>query len=351
MIPLIASVSGLLLTDKEKRFFANFKPAGVAFFPRNIASKTQLQNLISEIKNAVSNAPMLFCIDQEGGRVRRLCEPNFDSYVSQYVLGKLPVEASKLHASLICADFIELGLNMNFAPVLDILHEDKSAVIGSRSFGKDEKIAASHGQVMIEEYLANGVCPCIKHLPGHGATVSDSHLSLPVINKPLQELEQDFYPFIQNANAPAGMTAHIIVADIDDQKPVTLSAKAIKKLIRDLIGFDGLLITDALEMKALQGNIADLAQDVIEAGCDLALYGGGNIQILEQIAAKIPVLQPKSYERLEKIFDNLRAKSQDNLFQNLKSKRQKYLQMTGTIEPYDDTYDMTMVLEKMKNSD
>ena len=343
MLPIIASVAGYELTDAEKYWLEKNQPAGISFFHNNIKSKKQLQQLIKQIKETTGNDKMLLYVDQEGGQVCRLVGQEFKTYAPQKRLGEISPKATHLHAGLISADFKEIGLNMNCAPVLDVLHANTSSVIGSRSFGSDKKLVAELGKEMMSTYIKNGVCPIMKHIPGHGSAVEDSHLGLPIISKSLDELETDFYPFMFNCVVPAAMTAHVVITAVDDKKPITISKNGIDTLIRGHIGFDGLLISDAMEMRSLKGTIGEKTRQVLEAGCDLALYCSGNIDELNDMAANSLPMSDKTAERLEKVYQVITKTLSDEKYDYA-----EYVALTGALQKYSKANDMTMVLENMK---
>lgn len=345
----ILSCQGTSLSDDEKRLFSRMNPLGINLFGRNISNKAQLKQLINEIKETVGREDILIAVDQEGGRVRRLAEPEFRSYTHAITLGRLPEEhaqtAAMLHARLISAELKETGFNLNYAPVLDTLYPETSAVLKSRSFGADTIVISTLGKTMVDEYIKDGICPCIKHLPGHGRAKVDPHLSLPVLEHSLSELEQDFAPFRSLNKTPAGMTAHIVIKAVDDKLPVTLSASAIQTVIREIIGFKGLLISDAIDMHALPGNIAERASAALQAGCDCICYALGNYAELKQLSSICPPLTDKALERLQPIKKIITTKI---AFPNLENYANQYKNIVGTIEPYVDGYDATEVLNKMK---
>ena len=237
----LISVAGTMLSDGERRLIEQYRPLGVSLFARNIESRSQLAELTRQIREAAEDENIIIAVDQEGGRVRRLAEPEFRPYASQYVLGKIgetygQEEAEKAvyeHVLLISKDLKDCGINMNFAPVLDLAFEETAAVLKSRCFGNE------------------------------------------ILNQPLKELEKDFFPFGKLNHAPAGMTAHVVIPETDAVNPVTQSAKGIREIIRGRIGFDGLLISDAIDMKALNGKIGEKAQTCIAAGWDAGWYCGG----------------------------------------------------------------------------
>ncbi|MBQ8677389.1 MAG: glycoside hydrolase family 3 protein [Alphaproteobacteria bacterium] len=342
MLPIVASVAGYELTDAEKYWLEKNQPVGVSFFDNNIQNKRQFKKLLNQIKEVTGNEKLLLYVDQEGGQVCRLVGRDFKTYAPQQRLGEISPKATRLHAGLISADFKELGLNMNCAPVLDILHSDTASVIGSRSFGNDKKLVAALGKEMMSTFIKNGVCPIMKHIPGHGAAVEDSHLGLPVISKNLDELETDFYPFIINRNIPAAMTAHILIEAVDDKKPITISKKGIDTLIRGHIGFDGLLISDAMEMNALKGTIGQRTRQVLEAGCDLALYCSGDINELNDMAANCLPMSDKTAERLERVYQIIqKPPAKENC------DYAEYLALAGELKAYSKHEDMTMIMENM----
>lgn len=212
---------------RKKGFFPRCNPLGVSLFGRNIASPRQLRQLVADIKTAIGRNDVLIGIDQEGGRVRRLSEPDYRTYASQYRLGQIArrfgletgEQTAAAHALLISQDLYAAGINWNYAPVIDVCHRETSAVLRSRTFGSDRKIIAALGQKMVDTYIENGICPCIKHLPGLGSSSTDPHLQMPVIALPLSKLQTDFRPFKKLRNSPAGMTAHIMLPEIDSQYP------------------------------------------------------------------------------------------------------------------------------------
>lgn len=348
----ILSFNSYSLNDDEKRLFKKFNPIGFNLFSRNIQNKLQLKKLINELKELLERDDIIFAIDQEGGRVRRLAEPEFRSYIPQYAFGNEyirsskneAIEMAKNHAYLISSDLKDLGFNMNYAPVLDIAQKDTSAALKSRCFSNDKNITAELGKSMIEEYIARGIVPCMKHMPGHGRAIVDPHLNLPIIKNSIKELEKDFYPFLSNNNCPSGMTAHIIMSAVDYELPITQSKKAIDYIIRGLIGFDGLLISDAIDMKALKGTVGEKTKTSLNAGCDVICYALGNFQELVDICSSCSIMSDKSLERFENIKNIIKQKEN---FYDIDKISQIYKSKAGSIELYNDNYDATEVLNKM----
>ena len=344
----ILSCQGTSLNDEEKKFFAQNNPLGINIFSRNIANKQQLKELIKEIKEIIGRDDVLIAIDQEGGRVRRLTEPEFRPYAAAISLGSLPIkdakEAVSLHTDLICSDLQEMGINVNYAPVLDICYSNTSPALKSRCLSNDAKTVATLGKIMVDCYIKNGISPCIKHMPGHGRASVDPHLHLPVINNSLNELEQDFTPFKQANYSPMGMTAHIVIPAVDEKFPITQSKKGIQTIIRDIIGFNGLLISDSIDMKALKGSIGEKAKASINAGCDCICYALGDINEMEDIANNCPPLDDKALERFYALKKILQPNKK---ISNIQKMEQKYQNIIGKIPPYKEEYDSTEVLNKL----
>lgn len=344
ILSAILSCSGPHLTDEEKSIFSRYNPFGICLFNRNIQNKKQIKNLCKEIRECVERENIFIAIDQEGGRVRRLREPNFPSYAANIDIGNLPPQqarqAALFHANLISQDLNECTINTNFAPVLDIIYQDTTPALKSRCFSTDEKIVAKLGKIMVDEYISNGIIPCIKHLPGHGRAITDPHLHLPMLDYSLKELSKDFYPFQYNNKAPLGMTAHIMLTQIDNTAPLTMSKKAIKEIIRENIGFSGLLISDSLEMHALKGSLAERTQAAQSAGCELICYSLGKIKDLLEICEISEYLSDKSLNKIANFQKILNNKKQ----QDINSVLSEYSAIFKDIPQYKETYDATEVL-------
>lgn len=348
----IVSIASTELNDFEKYYLEKYNPLGVTFFAKNIENKAQLKKLTDSIKECTGRDDVVLAVDQEGGRVRRLTEPEFRGTEAQIALGKIrdkfneatAEEIISAHAALIASDMTDAGLNLNYAPVLDIAYDNTTPVLYSRCFGNDEKQTAVYGKIVIDTYIKCGISPCMKHMPGHGRAVVDPHLSLPVLDYPLQELEKDFYPFMQNRECPAGMTAHIVIPEIDEQYPATQSAKVIDRIIRGKMDFDGLLISDSITMQALKGSVGERTKATLEAGCDVVCYCMGTKTGLTEVAENCTFLTDKSLLRFEKIkniyHNGIKVKDADRL-------AGRYREIVGTIEKYNDSYDATEVLRKM----
>ncbi len=277
---LVLGCSGLVLSGDERRFFRDANPLGFILFTRNCESPYQVRALCTELRNAVGRADAPILIDQEGGRVQRLKPPHWRDAPAPAVFAHLAErepekaeEAARLNARILANELYDLGITVDCAPVLDVPQSDADPVIGDRAAGTTPEMAARLGRAACEGFLAGGVAPVIKHIPGHGRAMADSHKELPVVEAGPGELGAvDFVPFRQLADMPWAMTAHVVYRAFDQENPATTSPTVIDDVIRGAIGFDGLLISDDLAMEALSGALPDRARAVQEAGCDLVLY-------------------------------------------------------------------------------
>lgn len=350
------SCSGTILTSDEKRLFAEHNPLGITLFNRNIADKNQLKALIKDIKETIARPDVLIAIDQEGGRVRRLFEPQFRSYIAQKQIGEIALEQglekakqiAHAHATLITQDLAELGINWNYAPVIDICHPDTSPVLASRCFSDHPQIVTSLGKEMIEAYLSNAICPCIKHLPALGPATLDPHLELPKITSSLAELAADFAPMQALAPiSPAAMTAHILLTAVDDKLPATQSPKVVSQIIRGLLGFQGFLITDAIDMNALHGSLALKTQLSLDAGCDAICYCHGTFAGLTEVCKNSRPLSDAAQRRFAPISKLIQEPHKSVDIQKISK---DYLQFSANLKNYDENYDATEVLHLMTSN-
>lgn len=302
---LIFGVSGISLTDAEKSFFRYSNPLGFILFQRNCVSPSQTKSLIQELRGAVGRqAPIL--IDQEGGRVARLKPPHWPEFPPARMIGKmaensleLGTEAAKVNAQLIALELYDLGINVNCAPLADVLFDVTDNAIGDRAYSSDTVVVADCARAAAEGLLWGGVLPIIKHFPGHGRTRVDPHHTQSMVAVSKQELSEiDFAPFRALRDMPLGMTCHIIYQALDS-KPASLSP-VIHEIIRKEIGFDGLLISDDLNMKGVFGRVEDLVQDVIKAGSDIALHCNGNMSEMVSASGSAPFMSDASIARWEK---------------------------------------------------
>lgn len=348
ILPAFLSVQGPTLSDDEKRLFAKYNPLGVCLFAigcANVENSSQVQKLVAQIKETVGRDDVLIAVDQEGGRVRRLTEPEWTAVAAQSQIATK--QNAVLHAQLISKDLKNCGINVNFAPVLDVVYKTTNAVLKNRCFSDDEIKIAELGGAMVAAYENSGVCPCIKHLPGHGRAQADPHLQLPIIEENLQALEKDFYPFRQLRNTPMGMVAHIVLKAVDAENPATFSAKVIKEIIREKIGFEGLLVSDAIMMNALKGSVAERATKCIDAGCDVVCLGNADFAANEELCRSDIKMTDAAQERLQKVFEITRRALPSADYEYLQN---KYCRSLKNIISYSYEYDATEVLNKLRNS-
>ncbi len=277
----IFGCAGTALTADEIAFFRDARPWGFILFGRNVETPEQVRALVDRMRDAIAEADAPVLIDQEGGRVQRLKAPHWPKYPAGRVYGSLAA----------------LGINVDCLPVLDVPEPGAHDVIGDRAYGEAPETVASLGRAAAEGLMAGGVLPVMKHIPGHGRAHADSHLSLPTVEAPLADLERDFAPFIANADLPLAMTSHVVYAAIDPDQPATTSKTVIGDIIRGRIGFDGLLMTDDLSMKALSGGFAERARDALAAGCDVILHCNGDPAEMRAVAEGASTLSVEAQRR------------------------------------------------------
>ncbi|HAA91724.1 MAG: beta-N-acetylhexosaminidase [Rhodospirillaceae bacterium] len=305
---VIFGCAGLELTSAERAFFGGCNPLGLILFARNIETPDQVRALTSEFADVVAYATPLILIDQEGGRVARLGPPHWRDTLPAKVFGdrfqenrKQALTAARLNAEIQALDLAMLGINVNCTPVADLAWPDTHEIIGDRAFSNEAKEVAALARAVCEGHLAAGVMPVVKHVPGHGRATADSHLELPVVDASREELEaSDFDSFRLLADMPAAMTAHIVYSAFDDVNPATQSSTVITDVIRNHIGFDGLLMSDDLGMKALGGDFDDRARRSLAAGCDVALHCSGDFDEMVAVADGVGALDDVAIGRLER---------------------------------------------------
>jgi beta-N-acetylhexosaminidase len=293
----ITGLSGTRLSAEERAFLRDAMPAGLILFARNCESPEQVSRLIGEANEAIGGG-CLVLIDQEGGRVRRLRPPHWRDLPSAAAIaagyGSDPDGAchdALLLARLTAQDLRAVGINTNCAPVLDLVHPGAHAIIGDRAFGSSVDTVVALGRAVAQGLMAGGVVPVIKHMPGHGRALADSHLELPRVNATRAELDAtDFVPFRTLSDMPAAMTAHVVYSAIDGEAPASISRVVTAEVIRGSIGFTGLLMSDDIGMKALSGDFKARAEAVIAAGSDLILHCSGNLDEMVRVAAGAPPL-------------------------------------------------------------
>jgi beta-N-acetylhexosaminidase len=291
----ISGCAGPVLSAAERNFFASRNPWGLILFKRNCETPEQIRALTSAFRAAVGRRDAPVFVDQEGGRVQRLGPPSnaWRQYPAARAYGELyqrdplaAVRAARLVARLMAEDLLAAGITANCVPVLDVPQSGSHDVIGSRAYAERVDQIIALGGAHAAGFLAGGIAPVMKHMPGHGRARADSHHELPRVDATPAELRAvDFVPFAALAGLPMAMTAHIVYTALDSNAPATLSRRVIGEVIRGEIGFDGLLITDDLSMKALSGSLAERARLALEAGCDVALHCNGVLSEMEEVAA------------------------------------------------------------------
>jgi beta-N-acetylhexosaminidase len=304
----ISGCAAATLSDEEKRFFAETCPWGLILFKRNIETPAQVSGLIQSWREIVGRADAPVLIDQEGGRVQRLGPPHWPKFPAAEAMtrGGDSAETVRLGARLIANELLPLGINVDCLPVADLRFPGAHDVIGDRAYGSDPAEVARLARAAAEGLLAGGVLPVVKHIPGHGRALADSHLELPRVSASRTELEAtDFAPFRLLADLPLAMTAHVIYEAIDDRLPATISPVVIGEVIRKHIGFDGLVMTDDVSMKALSGGIGENTKAAFEAGCDVALHCNGSMDEMRAVAANAPLLDGKAAARAKKALDSI----------------------------------------------
>ena len=303
---VIYGCSGATLTGDERLFFTEVRPTGFILFERNCLDSGQVLRLVAELKEITGRAGTPILIDQEGGRVQRLKPPNWRDHPAAAAFGAvakhdraLACEAARLNAELIAAELLDIGITVDCAPVLDVPAPGSHDIIGDRAFGDDPDTVAALGLAAAEGFLSRGVLPVIKHIPGHGRAAADSHHDLPVVEAAAAELEKtDFPPFRALGHMPWAMTAHVVYTALDKDNPATTSEKVIRNTIRGGLGFDGVLVSDDIGMKALAGTYCERATAALAAGCDLVLHCSGDIAEMEDAARGVGPLTDETLARL-----------------------------------------------------
>src|SRR3954464_1482928 len=323
----ITGVSGTELTAAEREFIRGQRPWGFILFKRNVATPAQVAALVAELR-AVADAPDApVLIDQEGGRVQRRGPPHWPAYPPGAVFSTLydtdsalGLTAARLSARLIAADLADLGITVDCLPLADVPVAGANAVIGNRAYGTEPGKVAAIARAVTEGLQQGGVLPVLKHIPGHGRATADTHFTLPVVDTPRAELEStDFAAFQPLADLPMAMTAHVVFSALDPAQPATTSATIIEQVIRGVIGFEGLLMSDDVSMNALAGSIAERTRAVFAAGCDMVLHCNGKLDEMREVARETPELSGKPLQRAGRAlasrkaaqaFDRLKARTE-----------------------------------------
>src|SRR5882757_1627354 len=304
----ITGVSGLELTDAEREFVRAERPWGFILFKRNVDAPAQVARLVSELRDSVGDPDAPVLIDQEGGRVQRLGPPHWPVYPPGAVFSTLydsdsqaGLRAAWLSSRLIAADLTDLGITVDCLPLADVPVEGADAVIGNRAYGTEPGKVAAIARAVTEGLEQGGILPVLKHIPGHGRATADTHFKLPVVDTPRAELERtDFAAFQPLADLPMAMTAHVVFSALDPAHPATTSATIIREVIRGVIGFQGLLMSDDVSMNALAGTIAERTRAIVNAGCDMVLHCNGKLDEMRDVARETPELTGEALNRAKR---------------------------------------------------
>jgi beta-N-acetylhexosaminidase len=287
----IFGLAGAALDAEELAFFRDVRPWGFILFRRNVETPDQVRRLADGLRSSIDDPAAPILIDQEGGRVQRLGPPHWPAYPAARAClgagGGLAAgrELARLSARVMAADLADLGITVDCAPVCDVPTPGSHDIVGDRAYSEDPREVAVLARAAAEGLIAGGVLPVIKHVPGHGRAKADSHAALPVVEASLDDLENtDFLPFRALSDMPIAMTAHVVYASVEARRPATTSALVIASVIRQRIGFEGLLISDDLSMKALDGDIATRARRAHRAGCDVVLHCNGDAAEMQAVA-------------------------------------------------------------------
>ncbi|MDX2028406.1 MAG: beta-N-acetylhexosaminidase [Alphaproteobacteria bacterium] len=306
-LPVIFGCSRPVLLPEERAFFKQSNPFGFILFARNCEDPEQVKGLIKELRFAVGREDAPILIDQEGGRVSRLQPPHWPQHPAARAFGAMyerdadwGAEAMQCYARLVAHELVQLGFTVNCAPVVDLLIPGASSAIGDRALSRKPAVVAALARLWAETFLAHGILPVIKHFPGHGRLKTDPHLVLPIIDATRAELESDdFMPFELLKDLPIGMNSHAVFMSIDPRNPASLSVNVHQDIIRGTLGFDGLLLSDDLNMKALSGTPDDLARKALEAGSDVVLHCNGRLEEMKAVASALGPMKDAAWARWE----------------------------------------------------
>ena len=307
MKPVIFGLSGPTLTADEAAFFRDSAPAGFILFRRNIETRAQVRALTDSLRALTGRDDLPILIDQEGGRVARMAPPEWPAFPAGPAFDALyetapmsAIQAARANAQALGLMLHEVGITVDCLPLLDVAQPDTTEAISSRTYGRDPMRVAAMGRATLEGLAAGGVVGVVKHMPGHGRAVVDSHYLLPTVTASDADLAIDLEPFQSLRRAPMAMTSHIVYQAWDADRPATLSPTVIADIIRGRIGFDGLLMTDDIDMKALSGTAGEKAAAALAAGCDVVLDCWARMDEMVEIAGRIGDITPVAQARLDR---------------------------------------------------
>lgn len=297
--------SGPILTAEERDFFRDSDPVGYIVFKRNCIDRDQLRALTDSLRDLSGNAEIPILIDQEGGRVARMKPPGWQAFPAAWAFADLyqkaptsAIEAAMANARALGLLVKDCGINVDCLPLLDVRQEGADDIIGDRALGSDPMQVAALGRAVLDGLASAGTVGVIKHIPGHGRAMVDSHKELPVVDASEEELAVDLEPFTTLNWAPMAMVAHVVYTAWDKDRPASLSPIVINDIIRGRIGFDGFLVSDDIGMEALSGDPGTRAVGVVKAGCDAAIHCSGKMDEMISVANAVPTMTRGGLERL-----------------------------------------------------
>jgi beta-N-acetylhexosaminidase len=303
----IYGLAGTELTPDEAAFFADSRPAGYILFKRNIETREQLRRLTDALRDLEGHDEVPILIDQEGGRVARMRPPEWQTFPPGEAFDRLyqlapssAIEAARVNARALGLMLNEVGINIDCLPMLDVRQPGANDIVGDRALGAEPMQVASLGKAILDGLKSAGVLGVIKHIPGHGRALADSHLELPVVDAGEDELAIDIEPFERLRDAAMGMTSHLLYTEWDAERPASQSPIVIHDIIRQRIGFDGFLMSDDIGMEALAGDHGQRAAACVAAGCDVALHCDGKMENMLLVAAAVPEISAEGEARLSR---------------------------------------------------
>ncbi len=328
MTPLFLGLAGTTLNDAERAFFRDLDPAGFILFKRNVENPEQLRALTDSLRALTGRDDLPILIDQEGGRIARMQPPHWPAFPKAELFDRLydiapmtAIEAARHNAQAIAVMLRGVGINVDCLPLLDVRQPGAHDIIGDRALGAEPLRVAAMGRAVIEGLRAGGAVGVVKHVPGHGRAMADSHVELPVVDADAEALETDLAPFIKLADAPMAMTAHVVYPAWDAELCASLSPTIIADVIRGRIGFDGLLMSDDLGMHALTGDFGSRAASVLAAGCDIALHCSGDMAEMESIAKAVGPIGAAAQARLDRAMATIEGSAPVGEVEELIAKR------------------------------
>jgi len=301
----IYGLEGAQLKPDERAFFRDADPAAFILFRRNCETQNQLQRLTDSLRELSGRPDLPILIDQEGGRVARMRPPEWPAFPAGEAFARLydaapssAIEAARANARAVALMLRSCGINVDAIPMLDVRQEGASDIIGDRALGSEPMQVAALGRAVLDGLASAGVVGIIKHMPGHGRALVDSHKDLPVVTADAEALDSDLEPFERLSSAPMGMTAHVVYTAWDPDLPASLSPTVIGDIIRGRIGFNGWLMSDDIGMEALAGDFGERAAGVVAAGCDVALHCSGKMEEMVAVAGAVPMMSDEGEARL-----------------------------------------------------